>query len=63
MTFPSAPGQLPDQEPISWMSDEQYVTYQRRIDDELTKRFYSQGLIPPAMTPMPSTLAELEPPF
>jgi hypothetical protein len=45
------------------MSDEQYVTYQRRIDDELTNCFYSQGLIPPALTPMPSTVAELEPPF
>ena len=45
------------------MSDEQYVTYQRRIDDELTTCFYSQGLIPPALTPMSSTVAELEPLF
>lgn len=60
MTFPPTPGQHPNQDPISWMSDEQYVTCQRRSDDELIERFYSQGLIPP---PWRRCRARLEPPF
>jgi hypothetical protein len=42
------------------MSDEQYVTYQRRVDESSPNRFYSQVLMPTAMTPMPSTVTELE---
>jgi hypothetical protein len=52
----------PDQDPLSWMSDEQYVAYQRLLDDELTGR-YRRGITPPGMTPIPSTVSELEPPF
>jgi hypothetical protein len=45
------------------MSDEEYVAYQRGIDDELIDLYYSRGLTPPGMAPMPIILAELEPPF
>ncbi|MGH3778371.1 MAG: hypothetical protein ACRDRR_21955 [Pseudonocardiaceae bacterium] len=48
---------------LSLMSDEDYVAYQRGLDDELTERYYARGLTPPGMTPLPSTLAQLEPPF
>ncbi|MGH3781153.1 MAG: hypothetical protein ACRDR6_28460 [Pseudonocardiaceae bacterium] len=47
---------------LSMMSDQDYVAYQRGLDDELIERYYARGLTPP-MTPLPSTLAELEPPF
>lgn len=63
MTFPTTAYQHPDQDVISWMSDEQYLAYQRCFDDELIERYYSQGLTPPGMTPMPSAVAGLEPPF
>ncbi len=45
------------------MSDAEYDAYQRGLDDELTDLYYSHGLTPPGMTPMPTALAELEPPF
>lgn len=48
---------------FSLMSDQGYAAYQRRLDDELTERYYARGLTPPGMTPPPSTVAGLEPPF
>lgn len=45
------------------MSDQGYAAYQRGLDDELTERYYARGLTPPGMTPPPSTVAGLEPPF
>ncbi|MGH3718709.1 MAG: hypothetical protein ACRDRI_07685 [Pseudonocardiaceae bacterium] len=48
---------------FSLMSDQDYLAYQRDLDDQLTERYYARGLTPPVMTPLPSTLAELEPPF
>ncbi|MGH3527215.1 MAG: hypothetical protein ACRDQG_02080 [Pseudonocardiaceae bacterium] len=48
---------------FSLMSDQDYVAYQRGRDDQLTERYYARGLTPPGMTPLPSTLTELEPPF
>lgn len=50
-------------EDVSLMSDQDYLAYQRDLDDELTERYYALGLTPPGMTPMSSILAELEPPF
>ncbi|MGH3844826.1 MAG: hypothetical protein ACRDS0_25820 [Pseudonocardiaceae bacterium] len=47
---------------LSLMSDQDYLAYQRGFDDELTE-YYVRGLTPPGMTPLPSTLTELEPPF
>ncbi|MGH3769418.1 MAG: hypothetical protein ACRDTX_30440 [Pseudonocardiaceae bacterium] len=47
---------------LSLMSDQDYLVYQRGLDDELTE-YYVRGLTPPGMTPLPSTLTELEPPF
>lgn len=47
---------------FSLMSDEEYVAYQRGLEDELDL-YYSHGLTPPWVTPMPTVLAELEPPF
>lgn len=52
----------PGQDALCWMSDEQYVAYQRLLDDELTG-YYRRGITPPGMTPTPSAVAELEPPF
>jgi hypothetical protein len=48
---------------LSLMSDQGYVAYQRGLDDELSERYYALGLTPLDMTPLPSTLAELVPPF
>ncbi|MGH3856559.1 MAG: hypothetical protein ACRDR6_24335 [Pseudonocardiaceae bacterium] len=52
------------QQPVdfSLMSDQDYVAYQRGLDDELIDRYYARGLTPP-MTPLSSVLAELDPPF
>ena len=63
MTLPTSTDQQPDSHHLSWMSDEQYVTHQRRVDEEISKRFYDHGLVPPGVTPMPSAVARLEPPF
>ena len=48
---------------LSVMSDQDYLAYQRGLEDELAKRYYARGLIPPGMTPLPSTVAALVPPF
>lgn len=49
---------------VSLMSDEDYLAYQRALDDQLAERYYSRDLTPPGMTPMPiTTLADLQPPF
>ncbi|MFN2496156.1 MAG: hypothetical protein ABR608_09665 [Pseudonocardiaceae bacterium] len=48
---------------FSLMSDQEYVAYQRGLEDELIDLYYSHGLSPPWVTPMPTVLAELEPPF
>ncbi|MGH3822133.1 MAG: hypothetical protein ACRDRA_04730 [Pseudonocardiaceae bacterium] len=47
---------------LSLMSDQEYLAYQRGLDDELTE-YYVRGLTPPGMTPLLSTLTEFEPPF
>jgi hypothetical protein len=47
---------------ISLMSEEEYATYLGRLDDELIERYYSRGLTP-EMTPMPTVLTDLTPPF
>jgi hypothetical protein len=47
----------------SLMSDEEYDAYLSRLDDELNECYYSRGLTPPGMTPMPAHLADLTPPF
>ncbi len=48
---------------VSLMSEQEYIAYQRCLDDQLTDRYYSRGLTPPGMTPMPTTLTDLQPPF
>jgi hypothetical protein len=48
---------------ISLMSEEEYVAYLSLLDDELNERYYSQGLTPPGMTPMPAAFVDLTPPF
>jgi hypothetical protein len=48
---------------LSLMSDQDYVVYQRGLDDELSERYYAQGLTPLGMTPLLSTVAVLVPPF
>ena len=47
---------------LSLMSDQDYLAYQRNLDDELSE-YYLRRLTPPGMTALPSTLTELEPPF
>lgn len=48
---------------ISLMSDEQYIAYQRGLEDQLIERYYARNLTPPGMTSMPAVLATLDPPF
>ncbi|MGH3777004.1 MAG: hypothetical protein ACRDRR_14965 [Pseudonocardiaceae bacterium] len=48
---------------FSLMSDQEYVAYQRGLEDELIDLYYSHGLTPPWVTSMPTVLAELKPLF
>ena len=47
---------------LSLMSDQDFLAYQRGLDDGLSE-YYVRGLTPPGMTALPSTRTELEPPF
>lgn len=48
---------------VSLMSEQEYIAYQRGLEDQLIERYYSRDLTPPGMTPMPRALADLQPPF
>jgi hypothetical protein len=48
---------------LSSLSDQDYLAYWQGLDDELAERYYARGLTPPGMTPLPSGLTELAPPF
>lgn len=47
----------------SLLCDHDYLAYWRARDDELTERYYTRGLTPPGMSPLPSTPLALVPPF
>ena len=48
---------------LSLLSDQDYLAYWRGLEDELTERYHARGLTSPGMTPLPSSLTALAPPF
>jgi hypothetical protein len=48
---------------VSLMSEQEYLAYQRGLEDQLIERYYSRDLTPPGMTSPPNALADLQPPF
>lgn len=48
---------------VSLMSEQEYLAYQRGLEDQLVERYYARDLTPPGMTSLPRALADLQPPF